>query len=274
MNKIIVENGTVTKYVGESGEIEYQENLSSYKCPPFLGEYDPFELTISGRKNWSYGELLSEGVCVINVEAKTKFICSDFSPNGSSFFKLLEEINVDPENTYCASEDGILYSKDKTILYACPASYKKAVVIPDTVKTIATRAFKGCKLIKEVIIPDSVTVIEEQAFADCKALKKVVLPKKLETLGKEAFLRSSKLLVAGPRGEKGLKANFEFSWENDIPENAFYGMRHLKKVVLPETIKSIGKNAFKGCKSLEEINLPEGVKCDAKTFKDCVNLSV
>ena len=267
MNKIIVKDGTVTKYIGESGEIEYQEKLSSYKCPPFLGEYDPFELTISGRKDWRYGELLSEGVCVLNVEAKTKFTCSDFSPNGSSFFKLLEEINVDPENTYCASEDGILYSKDKTILYACPASYKKAVVIPDTVKTIATKAFKGCKLIKEVIIPDSVTVIEEQAFADCKALKKVVLPKNLETFGKEA-------LVAGPKGEKSLKANFEFQWETDIPENAFYGMRNLKKVVLPGTIKSIGKNAFKGCKSLEEINLPEGVKCDAKTFKDCVNLSV
>ena len=51
-------------------------------------------------------------------------------------------------------------------------------------------------------------------------------------------------------------------------------MAKLKTVVLPETIKLIGKNAFKGCKSLESINLPEGVKCDKKTFKDCKNLSV
>ena len=51
-------------------------------------------------------------------------------------------------------------------------------------------------------------------------------------------------------------------------------MNKLKTVVLPDTVKSIGKNAFKGCKSLESINLPENVKCDKKTFKDCKKLSV
>ena len=64
-------------------------------------------------------------------------------------------------------------------LYACPAAYEGDVVIPDTVTTIARRAFSGCKMVKEIVLPASVATIEEQAFADCKALKKLVLPDKI-----------------------------------------------------------------------------------------------
>lgn len=51
-------------------------------------------------------------------------------------------------------------------------------------------------------------------------------------------------------------------------------MKSLKNVLLPETIKVIGKNAFKACAALESINLPENVKCDKKAFKDCKKLSL
>ena len=53
--------------------------------------------------------------------------------------KELREINVDPENPHCASKDGILYSKDMTILYVCPAAHEGKVVIPDTVTKIGNQ---------------------------------------------------------------------------------------------------------------------------------------
>ena len=45
-----------------------------------------------------------------------------------------------------------------------------------------------------------------------------------------------------------------------IGEDAFYKNKTLKKVVLPEGLKSIGRSAFEECYSLESVSLPEGLK--------------
>ena len=271
----VIENGALTGYTGNETDIVIPAEVTSCAgAPAFLGREETFTVTLSPNMSCRFGDLLSEGIAVINIPAGTKFTCSDCSPNSGSFFKLLKQINVDPANESCASVDGILYSKDMTILYACPAAYEGDVKIPTTVTTIARRAFSGCKLIKEIALPESVTTIEEQAFADCKALKKLILSDKLTSVGKEAFLRCGKITSAGPKGGKKNKFNLEFPWSVKIPENAFSGLKSLKQVVLPETVTEIGKNAFKACKALESINLPANVKCDKKLFKDCVKLSV
>ena len=271
----IIENGVMKGYTGTEAEIVIPDEVKEFAGPPaFLGREDPFTLTLSPNLTCRFGDLLSEGIAVLNIPAGTKFTCSDCSPNHTSFYTQLKSINVDPDNNSCASLNGILYSKDMKTLYACPAAYEGDVVIPDTVTTIARRAFSGCKMVKEIVLPASVATIEEQAFADCKALKKLVLPDKIASIGKEAFLRCAKITSAGPKGGAKNKFNLEFPWTKKLPENAFSGLRNLKKVVLPETITEIGKNAFKACKNLEEINLPENVKCDKKCFKDCVRLSI
>lgn len=271
----IIENGALKVYTGSDTNIVIPDEVKEFAgAPAFLGREEPFTLTLSPNMTCRFGDLLSEGIAVLNIPAGTKFTCSDCSPNHTSFYTLLKEINVDPANESCASVDGILYNKEMTILYACPAAYEGNVEIPETVKIIGRRAFSGCKLIKEIVLPDSVTTIEEQAFADCKVLKKLVLSDNLTNVGREAFLRCGKITSAGPKGGKKNKFNLEFPWTVKIPENAFSGLKSLKQVVLPETITEIGKNAFKACKSLESINLPANVKCDKKLFKDCVKLSV
>ena len=47
----------------------------------------------------------------------------------------------------------------------------------------------------------------------------------------------------------------------------------IKKVILPDTITSIGFQSFMGCKNLETIEIPDGVtKIEYATFKDCNSL--
>ena len=271
----VVENGTLNGYTGTETEIVMPEEITNISGqPPFLGMTEPFTLTLSPNLSCKFGDLLSEGLSVLNIPAGTKFTCSDCAPNHTAFFAKLKEINVEAGNETCASKDGILYNKDMTVLYACPAAFEGKVAIPDTVTKIARRAFAGCALIKEITLPDSVTEIEEQAFADCKALKKLILSDNLTTVGKEAFLRCAKITSAGLKGGAKNKFTLEFPWTKKIPENAFSGLRNLKKVLLPESVTEIGKNAFKACKNLEEINLSPDVKCDKKLFKDCVKLSL
>ena len=272
----VIENGGLVGYTGAGGTIVIPEEVTHIPgAPAFCDFWDEFELTLSPNMQCGKDELLSQGIIKLNVPAETKLECSDFGPNHSSFFAKLKEINVDPANPYCASDNGVLYSKDMTILYACPAAHEGTVNIPDSVKKIVSHAFDGCKKLTEILIPETVEEIGERAFIDCTALKKIILKGKDTIIGAEAFLRCSKVATAGLQGTlKGKGYGFEFAWEEAIPENAFSGLTKLKKVVLPATIKAIGKNAFKGCKSLEEINLPENVKCDKRTFKDCKNLTI
>ena len=273
-NDFVIENGMLKQYVGPGGDVVIPEGVKGIFGVPFCNYPNPFSLTLADGMKCDFDELLAENIISLKVPAGAELSCGCCGPNYSAFFKELQEINVDPANPYCASKDGVLYSKDMTVLYACPAAHDGPVVIPDTVTTIGERAFDGCRQLKEIVIPDSVTSIGRRAFMDCKVLAKVVIPAGC-SIGEEAFLRCTKLTTAGLKGTgKGKGYSVEFLWTEAIPENAFSGMAKLKTVVLPETIKVIGKNAFKGCKSLENINLPEGVKCDKKTFKDCKNLSV
>ncbi len=272
----VIENGAILEYKGSGGEVIIPDGVTAFgNSPVFCDFWDPFTLTLPDGMKAKFDDLLSQGIAGLNISAGTEFECSSCGPNHSSFYALLKEINVDPGNPGCASLDGVLYSKDLTTLYACPAAHEGSVTIPETVKIIGSHAFDGCTKLKEIVIPTSVAEIGERAFMDCKALAKVVISSETTKIGAEAFLRCGKLATAGQKGTlKGKGYSFEFPWTEEVPENAFAGMNKLKKVVLPETVRVIGKNAFKGCKSLEEINLPEGVKLDKKAFKDCKNLSV
>ena len=67
--------------------------------------------------------------------------------------------------------------------------------------------------------------------------------------------------------------------KDHIPSSAFkcdviiYGMRSLKKVILPTGIKEIGFGAFREASSLTQINIPEGVEVIGNSaFKGCVSL--
>lgn len=40
-------------------------------------------------------------------------------------------------------------------------------VLPDSLKTIGSEAFKGCQLLQEVVFPEKLTTIGQYAFYDC-----------------------------------------------------------------------------------------------------------
>ena len=72
------------------------------------------------------------------------------------------------------------------------------VVIQDGVKRICRSAFESCP-IKSITIPDSVTSIESQAFGGCKQLESVTIPEGLTNIHERAFVGCHKLLDANKR---------------------------------------------------------------------------
>ncbi len=80
----------------------------------------------------------------------------------------LESIVVNENNEYYASEDGVLFNKDKTNLLSYPggktdSSYKT----PSTVESISAGAFMNNMYIEELIVSENVTSINNGNFVLC-----------------------------------------------------------------------------------------------------------
>lgn len=85
----------------------------------------------------------------------------------------LKEINVDKENQYLASSDGILLDKKKEELKIFPAgkATEHFTLLPPSIKKIGDYSFYFNKSLKNVCIPNKVTSIGVRAFAECPNLE-------------------------------------------------------------------------------------------------------
>jgi len=102
--------------------------------------------------------------------------------------------NVDKDNPYLTSVDGIIYSKDMTKLIKVPSGYAgKKIVVPDGVKVIDSFAFFSLDNVESIELPDSVETIGKCAFADCYKLSSIKLSEKLDVIGDHAFLYCTEL---------------------------------------------------------------------------------
>ena len=82
----------------------------------------------------------------------------------------LAAISVHPDNPLYASEDGVLFNRDKTVLISMPDGRKGDYAVPASVRKIDFYAFKNCTGLTSVYIPESVREIEESAFWHADAL--------------------------------------------------------------------------------------------------------
>ena len=107
--------------------------------------------------------------------------------------KILNNINVDNNNATYTSENGVLFSKDKTILVAYPTSRAGSYSIPSSVITVGCLAFDSCANLTSVAIPNSVLNIETNAFWYCTSMTSLSIPKSMSSIGNYAFFGCSGL---------------------------------------------------------------------------------
>lgn len=129
--------------------------------------------------------------------------------------------------------------------------------LPDSVKTVGESAFYLCKGFTGLKLSASLTKIEERSFAHMYGLKtEVVIPEGVTEIGEGAFVCSYMPSVSLPSTLKKIgKQAFQFARLTKITlpngletigDEAFDGCRFKKAIVLPASIKSIGKKAFYG----------------------------
>jgi len=106
-----------------------------------------------------------------------------------SFFNCyrLTSINVSEYNPVYKSNEGILYSKDGSILFDCPEGKRGSITIPNGVAEIASDAFSYSSSLTSITIPNSVINISDRAFMFCFNLGSAYFLGNAPTLGSDVF---------------------------------------------------------------------------------------
>lgn len=107
-----------------------------------------------------------ESLTEVTIPAKvTKIEQNSFSGCGK-----LRAIYVAEGNPAYQSVDGVLMTKDGTMVHTCPGAKEGTFVIPNGVTTIASLAFFDCQNLKRLVIPATLTTINERGFDFCDNL--------------------------------------------------------------------------------------------------------
>jgi BspA type Leucine rich repeat region (6 copies) len=100
----------------------------------------------------------------------------------------LVTIVVDADNTHYTSIGGVLFNKTGDELLRCPLALSGHYEVPDGVKSIADRAFYGCKSITGIFIYSSTDSIGDEAFKDCVSIKTFSISSRMKWIGARAFM--------------------------------------------------------------------------------------
>ena len=105
----------------------------------------------------------------------------------------LQRFDVDKDNKFFSTIDGVLFNFDKTKL-VCSPNLKK-YVIPNGTKTIGAFAFQGCNALETIILPNSVNEIEDYAFSICDNLTSITIPETVKDIGEYVFWRTENINI-------------------------------------------------------------------------------
>lgn len=199
-------------------------------------------------------------------------------------------VHVSADNPVYCDVDGVVYSKDQTVLVFYPGGREDAqYTVPDTVQVIGDHAFYNAKNLTEVRLPDGIKIIQANAFQGCKELASVNFPEGLLQIGEGAFCDSEGLfgsdlpdsLVSMGRHAFPLMGGSTYAPMTDgwydkeystsdgetltIPEGAvgltdyLFSERTMKHAVLPDSLIYPGAYTFWHSTDLESVKLGSGL---------------
>ncbi len=165
----------------------------------------------------------AENCISVSISASVEIIEEEVTPFWS--MKSFEKFIVDENNSNYKSVDGILFSKNgETLVFFPQKQGVTEYTIPATVKKIADDAFRGNVCLEKVTVPDTVTSIGKNAF-DGSKIKEISLGNGISEISASCFA--------------------------DI---------NIKSLVIPDSVKTLGRSVFYGCTYLETLVLGSGIE--------------
>lgn len=151
-----------------------------------------------------------------------------------------------------------------------------SVSIPDSVTSIGSGCFYDCTNLRSASLPSGITEIPSGCFARCSSLSGVDLPAGVIRIGSSAFIYCSSLTSVdfntnlreigdsafadcSSLSEITTDRTATFPNVTSIGAKAFGGTT-LTRVIIPDSVETIGESAFSACKFLAEVYIGDNVK--------------
>ena len=217
---------------------------------------------------------------VTNIGYRTFYACTSLSSvtipssvtsigvNAFSDCKNLASITVESANKSFCSVDGVLFNKAQTTLIQYPiGKTTSSYIIPDSVTSISSYAFRSCKSLTSITIPDSAISIGDSAFEGCTGVNSITIPDSVISIGYNVFFNTGYykdnsnwdndvLYIGNHLIEANSSLSGEYTIKNAtkiIGDYAFYSCTGLTSINIPDSVTNIGNYAFDYCNNLKNV---------------------
>ena len=160
--------------------------------------------------------------------------------------------------------------------YAFYLSGLESITLPDSLKSIGSSAFVGCcESLTSLTIPAKLEKLAINAFDDCHNLTKITVDKNNKYFSNDErgvlFNKDKTTLIWYPEGNNST----EYTIPNSVTAITVVAFEksHLKSIVIPGSVKTIGAGAFIDSSDLAKVTLFDGVTfIEEDAFCGCTNL--
>lgn len=241
----IIKAGVATKYKGNKKKVEVPEGVTELE-PCLFWDNQIIEevilpeslINISGDTFYNSANLKK-----VNIPKNVKFM-------GNNPFAGCQNIVVTNESPYFNLVDGVLYNKDFTRLIYYPISKtNERYEIKEGCRILGKHSFYLCDNLKEVIIPSSIIKLENNPFSGCT---------KINLINKSEYYHIDDSVIYDKDYSSVIGCLNSIDTDclvlkdvKRICRNSFWNCKGIRKIVLPETLESIGYNPFVSCSNIE-----------------------
>ena len=234
---------------------------------------------------------------VTSIEERAFYCCSEMTSiyipesvikignNAFGNCDKLKEITVSDDNKYYTTVDGVLFDKSMSKLICYPEGKEgTSYTIPESVTSLEPYALQGSSL-NTIQLPNKLTLIREGALSYMSGISSINIPENVTDIEPYAFAFSGLTEIKVDENNKhysskdgvlfnknlstliyypSSKPGTEYSVPNGvtrIEDYSFVGVFSLQKIIIPESVTSMGKTVFFCCDGFIKeisINKPEG----------------
>ncbi len=218
---------------------------------------------------------LRDGVTTITLGKNVRSIGNNFA-----YGKDLASIEVDSENAYYTSENGVLYNKNKTTLVKCPDDYYVAnatLDVPSSVRTLQAGSFDGWlnygTNLKGLVVnlPPGLTNmnIDDNFLSYATAEINISGNANYESVDGVLFNKAKTTAIRLPLAFDSSAYTIPET-VTSISDYFSYGQTRVKAITVPEAVTRVGSYAFMADTNYGfatiNLNSPEAVTFDESSF--------
>lgn len=267
-------NGSSLSYIG-SQAFEFCVGLETFAMPASLTNLgaSPF-YGCQNMKRLTFNDVAQIATERANVIAGGETYSTEWHTSPVSGSQQVEYV-VPAANPYYKLQNGLLMSKDGTIVYGVSGSLHNAsVTVPSGVKTVGKFAFYGYDGLAHLALPASLTRIEEYAFGE-SGLQELAIPDSVTYVGghiAENCTRLRSVVIGNGVTELGNDAGYGCFYnctgltsltlgnKVQVIANSCFAQTALTQVYLPASVKELDYGAFGNCDKLASVTGGEGLQ--------------